>query len=218
MVVAHGDDEALGAGGTIAKLADDGVSVALCVLTNDNGSRVPGGMVMRSRVSAIENAAAILGIGQVKVHEFGDNRLDALGQLAVNQIVEHEVRDFEPDAIFTTSLADLNRDHQIVSMATRVAGRPGRSSVQEIRCFEVRSSTDCGEASGLGCAFEPNCWQPLEESHLERKAKALGAYGQEIDDWPSPRSERGVRVLAEYRGSQISTAAAEAFELIRVVL
>ena len=67
-------------------------------------------------------------------------------------------------------------------------------------------------------AFRPTCWQALSESQLERKLAALRAYGKEVEDWPSPRSERGVRALAEYLGSQVSRPYAEAFEFVRVVL
>jgi LmbE family N-acetylglucosaminyl deacetylase len=218
VVVAHGDDETLGAGGTIARLADEGVSIALCVLTNDDGSRSATGAGVTNRVEAIEKAAGVLGIKQVQVHGYGDNRLDTVSHLELNRVVEREVRAFEPDTIFTTGMSDLSLDHQIASRAARVAGRPGRGSVREIRTFEVRSATDCGEASGIVPAFRPNCWQPLDETHLDRKLEALRAYGKEVEAWPSPRSERGVRSLAEYRGSQVSVPYAEAFELVRAVL
>ena len=49
------------------------------------------------------------------------------------------------------------------------------------------------------------------------KIEALRAYGKELEPWPHPRSERGVRSLAEYRGSQISAPLAEAFEIVRIV-
>ncbi|MFD8800296.1 PIG-L deacetylase family protein [Streptomyces atroolivaceus] len=216
IVVAHGDDETLGAGGTTAKLTEAGVQVSLLVLTNDDGSRSQLGQGVTNRVSAIEKAAKILGIERLSIREFGDNRLDAESQLELNRIVEREVRDFGPDAVFTTSMSDLSMDHQLVSRAVRIAGRPGRSGVREIRCFETRSATDCGEASGLP-TFAPNCWETLDASHLERKIEALREYGQEVENWPSPRSERGVRALAEYRGSQVTVEFAEAFELIRTV-
>ncbi|MEJ8641953.1 PIG-L family deacetylase [Streptomyces sp. MS1.HAVA.3] len=221
VVGAHGDDETLGAGGTIAHLAEQGVTVSLCVLTNDDGSRVAPGERSASatnRVSAIESAAAILGIKRLTVHEFGDNRLDSIGQLEINRRVEQEVREFEPDTVFTTSLADLSLDHQLISRAARIAGRPGRGSVRQLRSFEIRSATDTGEASGITPAFRPTVWQPLEEEHLERKIEALRAYGKELEPWPNPRSERGVQALAEYRGSQITRPLAEAFELIRAVV
>ncbi|NUR58763.1 MAG: PIG-L family deacetylase [Catenulispora sp.] len=218
VVTAHGDDETLGAGGTIARLADEGVAVALLVLTDDDGSRTASGTGGGTkRVAAIEQAAGILGVKQVRVHGFGDNRLDTIGQLELNKVVEREVRQFEPDTVFAPSLADLNLDHQLVSRAARVAGRPGRSPVREIRCFEIRSATDAGEAAGLP-TFHPACWQQLAEEHLDRKLQALRAYGVECEAWPSARSERGVRALAEYRGSQVGVPLAEAFELVRRVL
>ncbi len=217
VVGAHGDDETLGAGGTIARLADEGVVISLCVLTNDDGSRSPNGAGIVNRTDAIELAAKTLGIERLRVNEFGDNRLDTISHLELNRVVENEVRDFEPDTILTTSMGDLSTDHALVSRAARVAGRPGKSSVLEVRTFEIRSATDVGEASGLPVAFRPNCWQRLEESHVERKIEALRAYGKELEPWPNPRSERGVRALAEYRGSQISTGLAEAFEIVRIV-
>lgn len=217
VVVAHGDDETLGAGGTIAKLSEEGVTVGLCVLTSDDGSRSATERVVTNRVSAIEIAAKTLGIERIQINGFGDNRLDRVGQLELNRVVEQEVRDFEPDALFTTSLADLSLDHQLVSRTARIAGRSGRSSVREIRAFEVRSATDTGETSGISPGFRPNYWERLEESHLDRKLSALRAYGQEVEEWPNPRSERAVRALAEYRGSQVVAPLAEAFELIRIV-
>ena len=123
LVVAHGDDETLGAGGTIAKLADEGVSVAMCVLTNDDGSRSSSGTGITNRVSSIHAAADVLGIKRVQINEFGDNRLDTVGHLELNRVVEREVRDFEPDTLFTTSMVDLSLDHQLVSRSARVAGQ-----------------------------------------------------------------------------------------------
>jgi N-acetylglucosamine malate deacetylase 1 len=217
IVVAHGDDETLGAGGTIAKLTDAGAEVALCVFTHDDGARAADGRPITDRTAQIQSAASILGIKRVHVDGFGDSRLDSVSQLELNRVVEQEIRDFAPDVLYTTSSADLSVDHQLVSRAARVAGRPGRSPVREIRCFEVRSATDCAEASGVQPTFRPTCWQVLDESHLERKLEALRAYGREVEPWPHPRSERGVRALAEYRGSQVAVRLAEAFELVRLV-
>jgi LmbE family N-acetylglucosaminyl deacetylase len=218
VVVAHGDDETLGAGGTIAKLTEAGVEVALCVLTHDDGSRSIGGHEPTERTDCIHAAAETLGIKHVEVHGYGDNRLDTVPHLEINQVVESAVRKYRPDTVFSTGQSDLNLDHQIVSRAARIAGRPGRSGVQQIFCFEVRSSTDTGEASGVTPTFRPTCWQVLQERHVERKLEALRAYGKEVEAWPSPRSEDAVRALARYRGSQISLEYAESFEIVRQVL
>lgn len=218
VVAAHGDDETLGAGATLARLSDAGVHIRLLVMTNDDGSRDTAGRGATDRSAAIHKAAEVLGIREVVVHGHGDNRLDRLDQLELNRLVEAEVRDLRPDAVFTTSLSDLNQDHRLVSAAVRVAARPGRGGVTEVRCFEVRSATDWGEASGVRPTFTPTCWQVVTEEHLERKLAALRAYGPEVENWPQPRSEEGVRVLAAYRGSQVAAPLAEAFEVPRLVL
>jgi|SRR5882757_932130 len=212
VVGAHGDDETLGAGGTIARLTDDGVSVGLCVMTNDDGSR------RVNRAEAIKGAAKALGIELVEINALGDSRLDTHGQLELNLVVERIVQDFNPDTVFTTSMADLSVDHQMVSRAVRVACRPNRSNVRELRCFEVRSSTDTGEALGIEPKFRPNCWQALSEIHMDRKLEAMRAYGNEIESWPQPRSEEGIKMLAQYRGSQVATDLAEAFEIVYTLL
>ena len=115
------------------------MEIALCVLTNDDRSR--SGAVAANRVAAIREAAAILGVARVEVHDYGDNQLDTASHLELNRVVELQVRSFEPDTVFTTSMADPSVDHQIASRAARVASRAGRSPVREIRCFEVRSPT-----------------------------------------------------------------------------
>ncbi|PJM98550.1 GlcNAc-PI de-N-acetylase [Streptomyces sp. CB01201] len=217
VVAAHGDDETLGAGATLARLSDEGVAIGLCVLTHDDGSRHPGDRGS-DREEAIHNAAHLLGIQEVYVHRFGDNRLDEVGQLKLNRVVEGQMRRFAPDAVFTTALADLNNDHRLVGLAARIAARPGRSGVHEVRSFEIRSSTDWAEASGIRPAFSPNCWHVVSEAHLERKLAALRAYGAEREEWPQPRSEEGVRALAAYRGSQVAVPLAEAFEVARQVV
>ncbi|MEV6054505.1 PIG-L family deacetylase [Streptomyces sp. NPDC052107] len=217
VVVAHGDDETLGAGATLARLSDSGVAIRLCVLTNADSSRHTSPQDATDRTAAIEKAAGILGIKEVSVQRFRDNRLDELGQLQLNVTVESEIRAFSPDAVFTSSSSDLNQDHRLVSAAVRVAARPGRSAVDEIRCFEIRSATDWGEASGTHPAFRPNYWQSVSPRDMERKLEALRAYGRELEEWPLPRSERGVRALAEYRGSQVAVEYAEAFEVPRFI-
>src|SRR5690606_34435314 len=103
VVAAHGDDETLGAGATLARLSDAGVHIRLLVMTNDDGSRDTAGRGATDRSAAIHKAAEVLGIREVVVHGHGDNRLDRLDQLELNRLVEAEVRDLRPDAVFTTT-------------------------------------------------------------------------------------------------------------------
>ena len=53
------------------------------------------------------------------------------------------------------------------------------------------------------------------------KNKSIGIIIADPDDelreWPHPRSERAVKNLAEFRGSEVGLKAAEAFILVRDV-
>ena len=50
--------------------------------------------------------------------------------------------------------------------------------------------------------------------HLDDKIEAMQIYESEIGEFPFPRSEKTIRALAAFRGSQSGYEAAEAFELI----
>ena len=50
--------------------------------------------------------------------------------------------------------------------------------------------------------------------HLDVKIEAMQIYESEIGDFPFPRSEKTMRSLANFRGSQSGYEAAEAFELV----
>jgi hypothetical protein len=52
-------------------------------------------------------------------------------------------------------------------------------------------------------------------AQLERKVKALEAYGDEMRSPPHARSIAGVRALATYRGGTAAFYAAEAFHVVR---
>jgi LmbE family N-acetylglucosaminyl deacetylase len=61
--------------------------------------------------------------------------------------------------------------------------------------------------------FWPNVF--IDISHyLDDKIEAMKIFDSEIGDFPFPRSEKTIRSLAAFRGSQSGYEAAEAFELV----
>ena len=50
--------------------------------------------------------------------------------------------------------------------------------------------------------------------YLDKKIDAMKIYESEIGDFPFPRSEKTMRSLAAFRGSQSGYEAAESFELV----
>ena len=80
--------------------------------------------------------------------------------------------------------------------------------------YEVLSSTEWG----FDKVFSPNVFYPLTEKNVQDKWDALEFYETEIKEFPYPRSEKGIKTLASYRGLQSGYENAEAYKLIRGTL
>ena len=72
------------------------------------------------------------------------------------------------------------------------------------------------EVLGSGGALFPNVFLNVTAT-LDEKIDAMKKYGNQLEEKPHPRSEWGLRALAEFRGITVGVAAAEAFALIREI-
>ena len=88
--------------------------------------------------------------------------------------------------------------------------------VKAVICFETQSATDW-QYSHHPEQFHPNLYIEISEEDLQAKIDALKEYKFEIRDYPHPRSEKALRVLAEYRGYTSGCIMAEAFEVVRMI-
>jgi LmbE family N-acetylglucosaminyl deacetylase len=148
------------------------------------------------------------------VADFPDNYFDTIPQIHIAQKIEDVIDSFQPTILYTHSIADLNRDHELVARAAVIAARPSPgSAVRTVLSFEVRSSSEWG----IGQTFRPNWFNSLSDEAVSLKLKALGIYGSEMRKWPHARSVEAIEAQLKLRGSQVGVAAAEAFELIRCV-
>lgn len=222
VLAAHPDDEVLGCGGSIAKLAAEGAAVNVAFLADGISSRssVDGTRgdaltaELTARRAAAHVACGILGVDSVSFDEFPDNRMDSVPLLDIVQAIEALVSRFRPDTVFTHHAGDVNVDHRRIHEAVTAACRPQQGhTVRALLSFEVASSTEW-QLPGSGTPFVPN-WFIDISSTLERKLAALDAYATEMRDWPHPRSRRGIEHLARWRGATVGVDAAEAFMLGR---
>lgn len=220
VLAAHPDDEVLGCGGTIARMADEGWKVHVLILAEGATSRadVRDRKAQSGPLSQLEtaarHAATILGAATVQLETFADNRMDGVDLLDVVKRIEAEVERLQPSRVLTHHIGDVNIDHTIVHRATVAACRPlPGSSVRELLFFEVASSTEWRPAHSLA-PFEPNLFVDIGMS-LERKLQALQAYASEMREFPHARSVRAVEALARWRGATAGREAAEAFEIGR---
>lgn len=215
VIVAHPDDETLGAGGTIRRLVDGGTRVDLLVVSDGSSAQFGDDMEARDRRNThLGNACEILGFERCIVLDFPDMQLDTVPHIELNRAIGKIVSEKDYDTILTHHPGDVNKDHEQVFNSVMVAARPiPGTSVQNIATFFVNSSTEWGAPLANG-VFLPNLFVDID-STIDHKVKALAAYEDEIRDWPHPRSVKAIRARAQTVGSEVGVGHAEAFQLIR---
>jgi LmbE family N-acetylglucosaminyl deacetylase len=214
-IAAHGDDEVLGCGGTMARHAAQGDLVHVLLLADGVSSR--GGKAgLEERNSASSAAAKTLGATPPILLGLPDNRLDTLALLDIVQKIEPVVKDVDPDIIYTHHGGDLNVDHVLTHRAVLTACRPlPAARLSAIYGFEVLSSTEWASPD-QDAAFRPAHHVDIS-GFLDKKMEALRCYDAEMRPFPHARSYETVKAQAILRGGQVGVPAAEAFTLLRSV-
>lgn len=203
VVAAHADDETLGCGGTIAKLADQGWRVDVVIVAD--GIVTARGAEQDNRQDA-RAACKLLGVEEPQFLGFPDQHFDEVSMVELSNALVPLVPG--PDLVLTHASADLNRDHRLVAEAVRIAWRPQQSPASVLE-FEIPAS-----AYWNGQSFAANYFVDISDT-LERKLAALSTYASEAKAAPHPRSPEGVAHLAHYQGGHAVVRAAEAFRLLR---
>jgi LmbE family N-acetylglucosaminyl deacetylase len=221
VVAAHPDDEVLGCGGTIARVARAGRPVAVAILGEGVTSRTPQrdpvdpGAVAALRVCS-RQAANVLGVRELCHFNLPDNRFDTVPLLNIVKLVEEVVARVRPTVVCTHDAGDLNIDHVLVHRAVLTATRPtGACPVRSVLTCEVPSATDWSFQQ-FPPAFRPTVFVDIAET-LEAKIQALQQYDREVRAFPHPRSPEALRASAQRWGSIVGRPAAEAFALVRTV-
>ncbi len=216
VVAAHPDDEVLGCGGYMARMAAQGRPIHVLILADGEMARSGAkDSDVAGRRKAAEAAAEILGVASLEILGFPDNRLDSVDLLDIVQKIEACVRRVAPSTVLTHHHGDVNIDHRIAHEATITACRPLPGSlVKELLFFEVASSTEWRPRNGGASAFTPNVFVDITP-YVERKRLALLAYEAELRSSPHPRSPDALDALAAWRGATVGVLRAEAFVLGR---
>ncbi len=216
VIVAHPDDEALGAGGTMALHARRGDTVHPIFLADGVGARGQDEAAAEKRAQAGRLAAAALGASTPRFLGFPDNRLDTVALLEIIRAIEKVIAIIGPDTVYTHHQGDLNIDHAICHRAVLTACRPlPQCTVRRIYAMEVLSSTEWGSPSPAQ-GFMPTHFVDVTTT-VEAKRHALEAYAEEMREFPHARSFEAVDALMRMRGSTVGLGAAEAFAVLRQI-
>ena len=197
---AHPDDIEIGMGGTVAKLAGQGYDVKLVIAT------LPNFVETDTKEDRRREAILSAKIMKCKSPDFLDLSPDEMifSRKFVTRIDEI-VRKSKPRAIFTQWIGDSHQDHQALTRTVLAASRDST----DIYMYETTIPGGITESS-----FRPQLYVDITDT-LDVKSEALDCFkSQKIrcgDLWIGAVIGR-----SSYRGYQMNTKYAEAFEIIRI--
>ena len=217
LVVAHPDDEVLGAGASMWKWSHNGDVVDVAIMCTEAKARAfrPSDAELEGDTDAATN---YVGVNRKFEASFPNIEMNTVPHLQLVQFIEGAIRESEPDVVITHHPADTNNDHLQTSMACGEAVRlfQRRSDVKRIREFWYMEVPSCTEwkvnSSMLG--FVPNCFVEVGKEGVEAKVRALGMYRGVMRPYPHPRSAEYIFGLAAMRGSQWGVNYTEGFECV----
>ena len=216
VVVAHPDDEVLGAGGTIYSLSKKGEEVNVVIMSGQAAARQfrPSDDELASDT---DDCMKILGVNKKILGDFPNIQLNTVPHLELVQFIEKAILDTQATCIFTHHPTDLNNDHLQTSLACQAAVRlfQRRNDVpalEKLMYMEVPSSSEWGLNTAQN-GFRATAFYEIGKEGIEKKIKALSMYRGVMRDFPHPRSVEALTGLAAYRGSQSGMNYAEAFEV-----
>ena len=98
-IFAHPDDEVLGCGGTLARMAKEGHRIYLAVL------------VMRKLKQELKASCACLGIKDYWCGDYSDQQLDTQPFLFMTQKITALITEFQPEMVLDRKSTRLNSSH-----------------------------------------------------------------------------------------------------------
>ena len=206
IVACHPDDEVLGCGGVICKHIEQGDSVEVLIVTEASSPE----WKLSYRIQKEKEQKQVdrfLGIDKRHFLNFPSLELNTTDLGRFNYKIYLIIKAINPNIIYTHFNHELHEAHNVVGLATLVGTRiPNKSTVYMYESEGTRFSWN---------SFKPNYYVQLNRSQLEKKIEAFSFYESEVKDSPHPRSFKGIRTQAKYRGDEIGVEFAEAFKQVK---
>ena len=212
VVSPHPDDETLGCGGTIFKHKKNGDKVYWLNITGISIETGWHKKIVNKRDNEIDAVAEKYGFSDVFNLRLPTTKMDTLPVSDLIGEISNVYKKVEPDIIYMPFAYDVHTDHQIIAKALQSTLKWFRyPHINKVLMYETISETEFNFLKQN--TFNPNVYINISD-HIDDKIEAMNIYESEIEDFPFPRSEKTIRSLAAFRGSQSGYLAAEAFELV----
>lgn len=215
VIAPHPDDEILGVGGTIARMANTGHEVYVCVVTKGQEPLFSVQYVEQGRTEC-RKADAFLGVKETFFLDFPAVILETVPRYEFNEKIMDIVNKIQPDEVYIPHRGDMQIDHQMVVDAAMVALRPKyKHVIKRIYAYETLSETGWN-IPNVQNEFIPNVYVDISDQ-LEAKLNAMRIFESQLGEFPAARSIGALEALARFRGATVNVNAAEAFMLIREI-
>jgi LmbE family N-acetylglucosaminyl deacetylase len=218
MVVAtHPDDETLGCGGTLLKLAHQGGTIHWVLVTAAHDPAYSSEQIA-TQAERVENVRQSYPFESLTWLRYPTTRLDTIPLDSLIVALHKCLAQVRPECVFIPNRSDVHSDHRVVFQALSAVLKPiyMRSlGVNRVLSCEIISETEAAPPSPE-CSFLPTVFVDIAQT-FERKMEIMGLYGTEVHPEPLPRSPSAIRAQARFRGATIGVEYAEAFMLIREI-
>ena len=215
VIAPHPDDEIIGVGGTIAKRANDGDEVYVCVVTKGKSPIFNDEFIEQGRKEC-RKADKKLGVKETIFLDFTAVMLETVPRYEFNGKISEVVNSIKPDEVYIPHRGDMQIDHQMVVDAAMVAVRPrGNNYPKRVYAYETLSETGWNIPNIVN-EFIPTVYEDITDTY-EMKLEAMAIFESQLSVFPEARSIGAIEALAKYRGATVSVKAAEAFSLVREV-
>src|SRR4051812_44052283 len=191
---AHPDDLEVGAGGLLARLASEGDSVMMAVVSIPNQPD--------KRRAEARAGADVLGAELRILFDDGPTRVEDIPMHELVRRFDHVIGDFRPDLVITHSAHDLHWDHSLVNRATVSALR---RTPCDLLAF-LSSPEMNAQSRAIG-----QCFADISDT-IDTKIRAISAHASQVPKLDLESSRDLARAMGRISGYQF----AESYEVLRV--
>lgn len=214
VIAPHPDDETLGAGGTLARLASEGIEVHVLAVTVWADGRWGGRSEPGVHLQEFKRACAALGVTTAEVawpDKSGDLNIGQFPRELIALIEQHpavSLSAVHPAALFIPSASGSHQDHQVVHHAAFAAARIHAADLQPAPRMVVGFR---GAEEAWTARSEP--WRVHVDisQHWAAKEAALRCYPSQLRGNGRPRSVDHIRATDAAAGGALGWRYAETF-------